>query len=116
MENRSEKEMLEMMKPEQQEEYLKSQELKKRLEAQLSQPAVRTYVPPDKEAYLTKYFQYHAPKGDQGERYKRINDALMQAASVIFDCAPSSPERTLALRCLEDARMRANQAIAVNEG
>lgn len=68
-----------------------------------------------RDQYIERFFEYHAPKGDQPDRYGAINASCRATAEVIFDCCPESPERTLALRCLEDCRMRANQSIAVNE-
>lgn len=69
-----------------------------------------------KEEYLARYFQYHRPTGAQVARMGVINDAAAALAAALFDGCPESAERTLALRSVEDARMRANQAIVVNEG
>lgn len=58
---------------------------------------------------------YQSPQGDQAERYAAITEGTYQLAQKYIDYAPPSAELTLALRDLESARMRVNQAIAVNE-
>lgn len=68
-----------------------------------------------KERYLDRYFVYHPPKGDQPQRYLRVREAAKAFAAAILDSYPETAERTLALRHVEDAVMRANQRIAVNE-
>lgn len=60
---------------------------------------------------LDNLFKYHAPKGDQIERYAK----LREAAQVIKDLTPESPEQTLAIRNVHRAMMDANSAIAINE-
>jgi hypothetical protein len=60
-------------------------------------------------------FSYHKPKGDQQERYDRMTVAAKAYASAILDNCPSTPERTLAIRKLQEARMWANASIALNE-
>lgn len=64
---------------------------------------------------LDSLFTYHPVKGDQQDRYERINAAAKAFAKVILECAPASPEKTLAVRDVQRARMMANCAIAVNE-
>jgi hypothetical protein len=60
-------------------------------------------------------FVYHAPKGDQAQRYGRITEAAKDFAKVVEEVAPASEERSLALRRVQEARMWANAAIAINE-
>jgi hypothetical protein len=60
-------------------------------------------------------FVYHAPKGDQAQRYERIRAAAKEFANTLVHNCPPSAELTLAIRAVEDAMMRANQSIAVNE-
>jgi hypothetical protein len=67
-------------------------------------------------AYILKAFTYHAPVGDQAERYSKINAVSAGLAGTIMYNCPESPERTLAIRCLQEARMWANSSIAINEG
>lgn len=64
---------------------------------------------------LDKIFGYQLVKGDQQDRYERINAAAKAFAKVILECAPVSPEQTLAIRDVQRARMMANCAIATNE-
>lgn len=66
-------------------------------------------------ARLSNSFTYHAPKPGQGERYIAITNALKDAALLLVQYCPESRELSLALTHLEDARMRANSAIALNE-
>jgi hypothetical protein len=58
---------------------------------------------------------YQPPQGDQAQRYSAITAATHNLAVLYADLAPPSPELTMALRDLEMARMRVNQAIAINE-
>lgn len=62
---------------------------------------------------LDNIFTYHAPVGDQVERYKRIREAAKNLAQVIVDNTTPSPEQTLAVREVEIACMRANQCVAL---
>jgi hypothetical protein len=64
---------------------------------------------------LDRIFTYHAPKGDQSERYKAIRDAGRVFADVIARSSPPSSEQTLAIRKIEQAVMWANAGIARNE-
>lgn len=60
-------------------------------------------------------FTYHAPKGDQPERYVLLRDEAKALALSILKYTPSSREQSLAITHLEDAIMWANKAIACNE-
>jgi hypothetical protein len=60
-------------------------------------------------------FTYHAPFGDQPERYTQIRAAARVFAEYIAETAPDSEERTLALRKIQEAVFWANASIAVNE-
>lgn len=60
-------------------------------------------------------FTYHAPKGDQPERYEAIRDEGRVLAKLIVDSTPTSREQSLALTALEEAVMWANAAIARRE-
>lgn len=68
------------------------------------------------DAQLENRFAYHAPVGDQVARYAAVRAACLEAAKKIRDLTPCSPEQTRALNSLHDAMMRANAAIACNEG
>ncbi|WP_233531303.1 Acb2/Tad1 domain-containing protein [Paenibacillus alkalitolerans] len=60
-------------------------------------------------------FVYHPPKEGQAERYERIRRAAKDFADTVVINGCPSPELTLAIRAIEEAMMRANQSIAVNE-
>lgn len=60
-------------------------------------------------------FSYHAPKGDQVERYQQIRDKAKEFALLIAELTPYSREQSLALTNLEQAVFFANAAIARNE-
>lgn len=64
---------------------------------------------------LNNIFTYHAPKGDQPERYQRIREWAKELATVINRDCPESQEKSLALTNLQQAVMWANASIAINE-
>jgi len=64
---------------------------------------------------LENLFSYHAPKGDQVERYNAIREAAKNFAEVIVDNTPKSADQTAAIRKVREAMMTANAAIACNE-
>ena len=61
---------------------------------------------------LDNIFGYHAPKGDQPERYKRIREGALQFAHTIVENTPESADQTAAIRKLSECAMTANAAIA----
>lgn len=60
-------------------------------------------------------FTYHAPKGDQQDRYISLRGEAYHLAKNILQYCPPSRERSLALTNLEQAIFWANAAIARNE-
>jgi hypothetical protein len=64
------------------------------------------------DAELVNYFTYHAPKGDQPERYVRIREAALAFARVVVQNTLPSADQTAAIRKLREAVMTANQGIA----
>ncbi len=70
---------------------------------------------PDKRAQIENNFTYHAPKGDQAERYVQLREKAKEYALLIVDLTPVSREQSLALTQLEYCSMMANAAIARNE-
>ena len=60
-------------------------------------------------------FVYHAPHGDQLERYAALREAGRLLALYIVDNTPISREQSMALTNLEQSIMFANAAIARNE-
>lgn len=66
-------------------------------------------------AQLENRFDYHAPKGDQAERYAQVRHAIKQAAVACVELTPCSPEQSRALNALDEAMFLFNAAIARNE-
>lgn len=64
---------------------------------------------------LANRFTYHAPIGDQPERYRIVREKALEFAQLIVTHCPSSPERSTALTRLDEAVMHANAAIARHE-
>lgn len=64
---------------------------------------------------LNRNYQYHAPHGDQPDRYRAIRVAARQLAKVIVECSQESREQSIALTNVEQAVMWANAGIARNE-
>lgn len=60
-------------------------------------------------------FTYHAPKGDQAQRYEQIRERAKGLALYLLQVTPQSREQSLALTHLEEAVMWANASIARNE-
>lgn len=81
----------------------------------MQQPSGDVGVPvgPPKDA-IEELFTYHAPTGDQPERYNRIREAAMNLARVIDRDCPASADRTTAIRKVSEAVMTANASIARN--
>lgn len=64
---------------------------------------------------LRSNFTYHAPKGDQPDRYQQIRQGGAVLAETLCKLCPPSRELSLALTNLEQAIMWANAAISRNE-
>lgn len=58
-------------------------------------------------------FTYHPPTNEQREVYQKINQAFIACALEINDLMPSGAGATVAIRKLSEARMAANQAVAL---
>jgi hypothetical protein len=69
-------------------------------------------VTPEK---IANWFTYHPPVGDQAERYERLRSEGCSLASAIEQLCPPSADRTNAIRCVREAVMWANAAIACEE-
>jgi hypothetical protein len=69
------------------------------------------YTPED----LDKFFTYHAPRGDQADRYLAIRQAARLFAETVVNLTPQSRERTHAINRVQEAVMWANAGIARNE-
>lgn len=64
---------------------------------------------------LDSIFTYHAPFGDQVERYNKIREGAKAFAQIIVDNSPKTAEQTLAIRNVQLAMMMANAGITCNE-
>ena len=65
------------------------------------------------EDKLREIFTYHAPEGDQPERYERIRQAGLELALTIHRDCPISADASTAIRKIREAVMTANAAIAL---
>lgn len=70
---------------------------------------------PPEESELELRFTYHAPHGDQLERYTLIREQFLELALAVKRNTPASREQSLAFTALEEACMFANAAIARRE-
>lgn len=59
-------------------------------------------------------FTYHAPTGDQPQRYEQLRAKAKELAFLIRDLCPDSRERSVAMTDLESCVMWANASIARN--
>ena len=64
---------------------------------------------------IDNIFTYHAPKGDQQDRYISLREEAWELASLINKACPESREKSLAITKLQECIMFANAAIAINE-
>lgn len=67
------------------------------------------------ESNLINRFTYHAPEGNQPERYQNIRAMALTFAMYIAEHTPESREQSLAITKLEEVVFWANAAIARNE-
>jgi hypothetical protein len=67
------------------------------------------------EARLENDYIYHAPKGNQTERYLAIREKAKELAYVLVRNCPISRELSVALTHLDELVMNANASIARNE-
>jgi hypothetical protein len=64
---------------------------------------------------LENRFTYHAPHGDQAERYVQIRDQAKSLARSLATLCPESRELSLALTKLDEVVFWANASIARRE-
>ena len=69
----------------------------------------------DERKKLENNFTYHAPKGDQPQRYNHIQQRAHYLAHDVMEMCPDSRERSLAITKLEEAVFWANASIARHE-
>lgn len=64
---------------------------------------------------LENRFTYHAPKGDQQDRYVQVRSKMLEVAKLVMELTPPSREQSVVLTKLDEAMFFANAAIARNE-
>ncbi len=62
---------------------------------------------------LDEVFTYHVPTPEQRECYAEINEAAKAFASTVLRVCQSGREQSIALTHIQEARMMANAAIAL---
>jgi hypothetical protein len=62
---------------------------------------------------LESIFSYHAPQGDQIERYQKIREAGLAFAKMLVENTPPSADQSAALRRIREAVWTANASIAL---
>jgi len=62
---------------------------------------------------IANVFSYHAPRRDQPERYTALRGVARDFAQKILDIVPDCADRSAALRCVREALMWANAAVAL---
>lgn len=65
--------------------------------------------------HIENSFTYHAPIGNQPDRYNVLREQAKSLAYAIIELTPLSREQSLAITKLEESIMWANKAIACNE-
>ena len=71
-----------------------------------------TISPTNMQEKLDNWFVYHAPVGDQAERYTQIRAAGKVFAEKLAELCPESADLTVAIRHVREAVFNANAAIA----
>jgi len=64
---------------------------------------------------LDNIFTYHAPVGDQPQRYEKLRKAAKAFAKVIIENCHECDDTDTAIRKVREAVMTANAGIAINE-
>ena len=64
---------------------------------------------------IDNVFSYHAPFGDQPQRYVELREKARELAQLIDNHCPDSREKSLAFTKLQESIMFANASIAINE-
>ena len=82
----------------------------------LEEKATELFQGSEEDLELEKYFTYHAPSSGQIEKYPILRHQAKKLAYNIMALVPASPERTLAIRKLQECIMWANAGISYREG
>lgn len=62
---------------------------------------------------IDEIFTYHAPVGDDPQKYEKIRSKAKELANVILENTPECADQTAAIRQLREAVMTANASIAL---
>lgn len=65
---------------------------------------------------LRRRFTYHAPRGDEPERYELLRGEGRELAELIVELVPAGREQAVALTKLEEVVMWANAGVARGRG
>jgi hypothetical protein len=68
-----------------------------------------------KQIDIDSMFTYHAPHGDQAQRYTALREKAHELALMIQSMCPDSREKSLAITNLQSTIMWANASIAIHE-
>ncbi len=64
---------------------------------------------------IENWFVYHAPQGDQSQRYEALRSKAKELAVLIAESTPACADQSAAIRKLRECVMTANAAIACEE-
>jgi hypothetical protein len=73
-----------------------------------------TELTPEIEDAIQDAFEYHPWSDDQIQRGSEVRRALVTAVAAIIANVPPSPDRSVAIRKIREARMDCNSAITHN--
>ncbi|MFP3949078.1 MAG: hypothetical protein ACLFWG_10140 [Longimicrobiales bacterium] len=76
-------------------------------------PGEPEHVSDPSDAELERRFSYSKPDEARAERHRMVDSQFIVVAKWVRDVTPPGRAQALALTALEEARMRANQAIAI---
>lgn len=68
---------------------------------------------PSEAETLNNHFTYHPASPGQTVKYEAVTTAAKEFARCVLEWCPKSADRTFALRLIQQARMTANQSIAL---
>lgn len=63
---------------------------------------------------LAELFRYHQPTEETLPKYVAINQAAKNFAEIVLQNCPSGKDRSKVIGLIQDARMTANRAVALN--
>lgn len=78
---------------------------------------LKKYTLSEADKVRLENWHYHKPKGEtqQPQRYEQINKATCAIAEMLMSYCPPGRQLSLALTALEETRMWANNAIAMEK-